>query len=117
MSLQRKIQNRRKRRALRVRAKFDSAGIRISVFRSLQHVYVQVIDDAKHTTVASCSSRDAAVPQTVSKKERAFAVGKIVAQRARELGVTVAVFDRGSFLYHGRVKAVAEGLRDGGLQV
>lgn len=119
MSLQRKIQQGQRRRTRRTRAALCSsaAAPRVSVFRSLQHIYAQIIDDAKHITVVSCSSQNMVLPKAVDKKERAFAVGKELAQRARAAGITAVVFDRGPFLYHGRVKALAEGLRDGGLQV
>jgi large subunit ribosomal protein L18 len=116
MSLQRKIQQGKRRRALRVRAKFSSGMLRVSVFRSLQHVYAQIVDDAKRVTVVSCSTHDISAAKQ-AKKEQAFAVGKELARRAQAQGITAAVFDRGSFLYHGRIKAVAEGLRDGGLHV
>ncbi len=117
MSLQRKTKIGRHRRALRVRAQVGCAYPRVSVFRSLNHMYVQLIDDAQHRTLVSCSTHDAAVADIAGKKERAFVVGKEIARRAQDLGITKVLFDRGSFLYHGRVKAVADGLRDGGLQV
>lgn len=117
MSLQRKTKIGRYRRALRVRARVGCAYPRVSVFRSLNHMYAQLIDDAKHQTLASCSTHDAAVGDVSGKKERAFIVGKELARRARDLGIEKVIFDRGAFLYHGRVKAVADGLRDGGLQV
>jgi len=117
MSLIRKNRQRELRRAQRVRKKFqESARPRVSVFRSLTHIYAQLIDDQTGKTVASCSSL---VLKDVSgdKKTRAHAVGKELAQRAKEAGVESAVFDRGRFKFHGRVKALAEGLREGGLQV
>jgi large subunit ribosomal protein L18 len=116
VSVERKIKARNRRRTLRVRSKFDRITPRVSVFRSLQNIYAQVIDDQAHKTIASCSSLELeAIKGT--KTERAFAVGKELAQRIRAKGITHVVFDRGSFLYHGRVKAVADGLREGGLQI
>ena len=119
MAVSRKDRIRSKRRTLRIRAHLKKAASplpRLSVFRSLKNIYAQVIDDKEHNTVASCSSADL---KDVSgdKKAIALAVGKELAKRAIEKGVTSVRFDRGSFLYHGRVKALAEGLREGGLTV
>ncbi len=90
--------------------------MRVSVFRSLRHIYAQVIDDSIGKTLVSCSSLDL---ENLSgdKKAIAQAIGFELAKRAQNKGITTAVFDRGSFLYHGRVKALAEGLRDGGLKI
>jgi large subunit ribosomal protein L18 len=117
MSSQRKINIARHRRALRVRAAITDKSPRVSVFRSLKYIYVQLIDDAQHRTLASCSSRELPSTESLDKKQQAFAVGKELARKALGLGVQQAVFDRGSFLYHGRVKSLAEGLREGGLKV
>lgn len=118
MSLERKKHQRTARRALRVRSKLKriSSLPRVSVFRSLQHIYAQVINDAAGTTVASCSSLELKNLQG-DKKTVAKQVGLELAKRARAQGVEVACFDRGSFLFHGRVKELAQGLREGGLQV
>lgn len=116
MSLERKINQRVSRRALRVRQRFAHDKARVSVFRSATHIYAQVIDDNAQKTVASCSSLELKNIKG-DKKAVAFAIGKELAKRALEKGVTVASFDRGPFLYHGRVKSLADGLRDGGLQV
>ncbi|EKE05167.1 MAG: 50S ribosomal protein L18P [uncultured bacterium] len=89
---------------------------RVSVFRSLKYIYAQVIDDINSTTLVSCSSLELKNLKG-DKKAIANAVGKELAKRAQEKGITTAVFDRGSFLYHGRVKALAEGLREGGLNI
>ena len=86
---------------------------RLNVFRSNKSIYVQVIDDVTGHTIASASTKEAGKG---TKIEQANAVGKMIAQRANETGVTTVVFDRGGYLYHGRVKAVAEGAREGGLQ-
>jgi large subunit ribosomal protein L18 len=89
---------------------------RISVFRSSQHIYAQLIDDNQQHTVASCSSIEF-TDKVKGKKEIAFEVGKELAQRARQKGIEAVVFDRGPFRFHGRVRSVAEGLREGGLNV
>lgn len=117
MSLKRKIAQRAQRRALRVRAKLRNTGNpRVSVFRSNRYIYAQVIDDAVHNTVASCSSLELEGLKG-DKKAIAAAVGRELAKRALAVKVTKVVFDRGSYLYHGRVKALADGLREGGLTV
>jgi large subunit ribosomal protein L18 len=91
---------------------------RLSVFRSSKHIYAQVIDDDKGVTVVSASSIEKtmrAAQKTGANVEAAKAVGKLLAQRALEQGVKDVVFDRGGYLYHGRVKALAEAAREGGL--
>jgi large subunit ribosomal protein L18 len=90
---------------------------RLSVFRSLQHIYVQIIDDLAGRTVAAASSLDS-VEKGVGggNVSAAKTVGKAIAERARKAGVEKVVFDRNGFRYHGRVKAVADGAREGGLQ-
>ena len=89
---------------------------RLSVYRSLNHVYAQVIDDLTGKTVASASTRDKGFSATGAKMAEATAVGKLVAQRAKDKGVSKVVFDRNGYLYHGRIKALADGAREGGLQ-
>ena len=88
------------------------------MFRSSKHIYAQVIDDAAGRTVAAASSLDKSLKtdlKTGADKDAASAVGKLVAERALAAGVKEVVFDRGSYLYHGRVKALAEAAREGGL--
>lgn len=116
MSIQRKNRNRRKRRALHVRARVprDSTSARLTVFRSLRYIYAQIVDDAQHKTLVSCSSL--VLDGKGSKSEVANTVGKELAKLALEQGITRVTFDRGRFLYHGRVKALAEGAREAGLQ-
>lgn len=116
MSLVRKIQQRRERRALRVRTRMQQDLPRVSIFRSLNHIYAQIIDDASNRTLTSCSSLQL-TSVSGSKKEVAFVVGKELAQRALAQGIVEAAFDRGAFLFHGRVKALADGLREGGLRI
>ncbi len=89
---------------------------RLTVFRSLSHIYVQVIDDLSGHTIASASTRDKGFVSTGNKSSEATSVGKAIAERAMAKGVTAIVFDRNGFRFHGRVKAVAEGARASGLQ-
>ncbi|HEY7457578.1 MAG TPA: 50S ribosomal protein L18 [Xanthobacteraceae bacterium] len=92
---------------------------RLSVFRSSKHIYAQVIDDAKGATLVAASSIEKEVRgggKTGANIEAAKAVGKRLAERAKEKGVKRVVFDRGSYLYHGRVKALADAAREGGLE-
>jgi large subunit ribosomal protein L18 len=92
---------------------------RLSVFRSSKHIYAQVIDDRKGETVAQASSLEKAMREglkTGANAEAAKAVGKLVAERASAKGVTDVVFDRGGYLYHGRVKALADAAREAGLK-
>lgn len=116
MSLETKIKKRTQRRKLRVRAKLNSTFPRVSVFRSLKHIYAQIIDDRSQKTVMSCSSFDVKDVKG-DKKAIAFAIGRELAQKAVSQGINQAVFDRGQFLYHGRIKSLAEGLREGGLNI
>ncbi len=109
----------RRRQRLRFQLRQKSNGRpRLSVFRSGKHIYAQVIDDAQGRTVAAASSIDKALREgmkTGADKSAAAAVGKLVAERALAAGVKEVVFDRGSYLYHGRVKALADAAREGGL--
>jgi large subunit ribosomal protein L18 len=92
---------------------------RLSVFRSSKHIYAQVIDDVKGTTLAAASSVEKDMRgslKTGANVDAAKAVGKLVAQRAMEKGIKDVVFDRGGYLYHGRVKALADAAREGGLK-
>lgn len=115
-----KIALRERRRArLRYQIKVKGAGRpRLSVFRSGRHIYAQVIDDVAGRTVAAASTLEKDLRgslKTGADKDAAVTVGKLVAERALAAGVTAVVFDRGPFLYHGRVKALAEAAREGGL--
>ena len=92
---------------------------RLSVFRSSKHIYAQIIDDQKGGTVVAASSMEKTVRdggKTGANVDAAKAVGKLVAQRAVEKGVNAVVFDRGGYRYHGRIKALADAAREGGLQ-
>jgi large subunit ribosomal protein L18 len=114
-------QDARQRRALRVRkqlAKAQSGRPRLSVFRSEKQIYAQVIDDAKGVTLAAASSIDKALKGTIktgADMAAAKAVGALVAERAKAAGVAAVTFDRGSYMFHGRVKALADAAREGGL--
>ncbi|MFO7683087.1 MAG: 50S ribosomal protein L18 [Chloroflexota bacterium] len=114
----RKARDRRRRR-IRMKLSGTPERPRLNVFRSLEHIYAQVIDDVEGRTLASASSNDKELRVNMSgrtKKEQAELVGKVVAERATAAGVKTVVFDRGGFLYHGRVKALADGAREGGLE-
>ena len=92
---------------------------RLSVFRSGKHIYAQVIDDVQGKTLAAASSLEKELKgrlKTGADKAAASEVGKLVAERAKAAGVTVVVFDRGGYVYHGRVQALAEAAREGGLE-
>jgi len=89
---------------------------RLAVFRSNRHISAQVIDDRAGTTIASASTHESDLRDGSSNKDAASQVGSRVAERARAAGVSQVVFDRGGFLYHGRVAAVAEGAREAGLE-
>lgn len=113
-----KLQKRQKIR-YRIRKKISgsSDNPRLSVFRSNAEIYVQLIDDLNGTTLASASSRDKDIAaQKLPKADKSKLVGSAIAKKATELGITKVTFDRGGNLYHGRVKAVADGAREGGLQ-
>ena len=110
---------RREKIKFRVRKKIAGTAQRprLSVFRSNTDIYVQLIDDEGAKTLASASSRDKDIAaQKVTKSEQSKLVGSAIARKAGELGLKDIVFDRGGYLYHGRVKAVADGAREGGLK-
>ena len=110
------------KRKSRVRTALKKAAngkMRLSVFRSGKHIYVQVIDDAKGATVASASTLDKEIRDQIKKSstiEAASIIGKVVAERALKSGVSEVVFDRGGYIYHGRVKALADAAREAGLK-
>lgn len=102
----------------RIRKKISGTGAtpRLSVFRSNAEIYAQLIDDVNGLTLASASSQEKdIVAQKVTKIEKSKLVGSAIARKAVELGITTCVFDRGGNLYHGRIKSVADGAREGGL--
>ena len=117
MSVDQKVIRRQKLRwRIRAKVKGVAAKPRLSVFRSNKDIYAQLIDDATGTTLASANSRQKDIAaQTGTKSEKSVLVGKALAAKAKSLGVETCIFDRGGYLYHGRVKSVADGAREGGL--
>jgi large subunit ribosomal protein L18 len=113
---------RRIKHRIRKRVQGSEARPRLTVYRSVAHIYVQVVDDMTGRTIAAASSVEPSVKGTMDKKTRggnlagAKAIGKTIAERLKEKGVTRVVFDRNGFLYHGRVKAVADAAREAGLE-
>jgi large subunit ribosomal protein L18 len=121
MSKRRSRNDSRQRRHLRIRRTVHGSPERprLSVFRSVAHIYAQVVDDRAGRTLATASSLDPEIrtqAAEVKKTEAGKLVGRLVARRAKERGISRVVFDRGGYLYHGRVKAVADGAREGGLE-
>ena len=107
----------RLRRHKRVRGKINGTSEcpRLNVFRSSQHIYAQIIDDVKGVTLAAASSTEKGFDGYGGNVEAAKKVGKMIAEKAKAAGITDVVFDRGGYVYHGRVAALAEGAREGGL--
>ena len=107
----------RLKRHKRVRAKISGTPQcpRLSVFRSAKHIYAQLIDDVNGVTIACAASTEKGFDATGSNKEGAVKVGQMIAKKAAEKGITDVVFDRGGYIYHGRVAELAAGARDGGL--
>ncbi|MBP1543303.1 MAG: 50S ribosomal protein L18 [Oscillospiraceae bacterium] len=107
----------RLRRHKRVRAKINGTAEcpRLNVFRSSQHIYAQIIDDVKGVTLAAASSTEKGFEGFGGNVEAAKKVGLMIAEKAKAAGITDVVFDRGGYVYHGRVAALAEGAREGGL--
>ncbi|MES2702741.1 MAG: 50S ribosomal protein L18 [Bacteroidota bacterium] len=118
MSTDQKVIRRQKLR-WRIRTKLHGTAQkpRLSVFRSNSDIYVQLIDDNNGLTLASASSRDKDIASVAGTKvEKSANVGKTIASKAKALGIDTCVFDRGGYLYHGRVKSVADGAREGGMK-
>jgi len=119
MSNSMKMRERRKMRVRRSLKKTANGRPRLSVYRSSKHISVQVIDDEQGRTVASASTLEKELRdslKTGADVAAAKAVGELIAKRAKDSGVTSVVFDRGGYIYHGRVKALAEAAREGGLE-
>ncbi|MAG37741.1 MAG: 50S ribosomal protein L18 [Dehalococcoidia bacterium] len=109
---------RRRHRRVRRRLAGDAARPRLNIFRSHQHIYAQVIDDERSHTLAAASTLDPSIRangEALNKTDKAVKVGQLVAERALKDGVQTVVFDRGGYLYHGRVKRLAEAAREAGL--
>lgn len=118
MSHEKTLFERRKRRNRFKLASVTTDRPRLSVFRSKNHIYAQIIDDQKHSTVTAASSIDKELKKKLKKTSDVAAaevVGKLVAERAVKLGIKEVVFDRGGYIYHGRVKALADAARSAGL--
>jgi len=112
-----KIKRRAKiKRSIRKKISGTTATPRLSVFRSNKQIYAQLIDDTKGVTIAAASSYKNKATESKNKSEQAAVVGKEIAEKAAKAGVTSVVFDRNGYLYHGRVKALAESAREGGLK-
>ncbi|MEM1258776.1 MAG: 50S ribosomal protein L18 [Bacteroidota bacterium] len=116
MGLSKSDRKLRIRRRIRKVSFGTEARPRLSVFRSNKEIYAQLIDDNAGNTIAAASSRDKGIDAKGSKTEVATAVGKAIAEKAKKAGVETVAFDRGGNLYHGRVKALAEGAREAGLK-
>jgi large subunit ribosomal protein L18 len=113
------ISRERRRRRIRMKISGTAQRPRLSVFRSTEQIYAQLIDDVSGNTIISASSIDKDLKAEMdgkTKSEQATLVGKSVAERALAAGIEQVVFDRGGFLYHGRIKALADGAREGGLK-
>ncbi len=110
--------NARIKRAGRVRRKIKGTGERprLVVFKSLNHVYAQLVDDLQHKTITGVSSLKGSVNATGKKTQKAMAVGTAIAEKAKGLGIKKVVFDRSGYLYHGKIKALAEAARKAGLE-
>jgi|SRR4051794_20045588 len=107
----------RRHRRIRVTLSGTQQRPRLNVYRSLQHIYAQVIDDSSGVTLAAASTNEPSVRDalTGTKTDRARAVGTTIAQRAKDKGISAVVFDRGGYQYHGRIRALADAAREGGL--
>ena len=115
---QQRMDRQRKKMRIRKRISGSVGRPRLAVFRSLKHVYAQIIDDDRGFTLVAVSSLSKEVAEATgekSKKDVAFEVGKLVAERCKKAGIEHVVFDRGGYIYHGRVARVADGAREGGL--
>jgi large subunit ribosomal protein L18 len=108
---------RKRHERMRLRLAGSAERPRLSVFRSAKYIYAQVIDDGSGRTLAAASSREGDLRGDGGKVDQARAVGKALAERARAAGVTSVVLDRGGYQYHGRVRSLAEGAREGGLDL
>jgi large subunit ribosomal protein L18 len=114
MAVLRKTERRLKiKKRIRSRVFDTPESPRLSVFRSNNEIYVQLIDDVHAKTLASANSKS--IKDKVTKSEKSVLVGKLIAEKAQQIGVTKCIFDRNGYLYHGRVKSLAEGAREGGL--
>lgn len=117
MNKGKEFQRSRAKRRIRAKVSGTADRPRLSVFRSNSQIYAQLIDDSKGQTMVSASSKDENIAsKKVTKIEKAKLVGQLIAERAKEAEIEAVVFDRGGYIYHGRVKSLAEGAREGGLK-
>lgn len=116
MGLSKEERRLRIRRRIRKTVSGTASAPRLSVFRSNKEIYAQIIDDSCGKTLVAASSRDQAIEALENKQATASAVGKSIAEKAIASGITTVRFDRGGYLYHGRVKSLADGAREGGLK-
>ena len=116
MALTKEKRRLRIRMRIRKTIKGSAAAPRLSVFRSNKEIYAQLIDDTTGKTIVAASSRDKEIENKDNKSSTAIAVGKLIAEKAMKAGVAKVTFDRGGYLYHGRVKSLAEGAREAGLK-
>lgn len=119
MAVKSRAARQRRHRRIRIKISGTQERPRLNVFRSLNHIYAQVIDDVNGRTIASASTVDKKLRDELDgkdKTEQASLIGKALAERAQAAGIETVVFDRGGYIYHGRVKALAEGAREGGLK-
>ena len=118
-TINRKEQTRKRHQRVRLKISGDAQWPRLAVYRSTKHIYAQVIDDVKGVTIASASTMDKNIAKSIegkTKQEAAFIVGQAIAKNASSKGIKTVVFDRAGYQYTGRVKAVADGARDAGLE-
>ena len=115
MKLSKKESRRRIHKRIRKKISGTADMPRLSVFRSNNFIYCQLIDDIAGQTIAAASSKDKAIAGVNSKSDQAKVVGSVIADKAKALNIGSVVFDRGGYLYHGRIKSLAEGAREGGL--
>ena len=117
MKKRKKLNAIKNRRARRIREKLRATSLkpRLSIFRSNRYIYAQIIDDASHETLVSASSLEIKGKNKIKKSDFAKEIGKLIAEKAKKIGIKTVGFERGRYRYHGRVKALAEGAREGGL--
>ena len=115
-NIDRKAQRAKRQKRVRSKISGTASRPRLNVFRSAKHIYAQLIDDVKGETLVAASTVEKDFAEYGGNKSAAHEVGKLIAERAADKGITECVFDRGGYIYHGRVKELAEGAREGGLK-
>jgi len=117
MAFNKELRRRKIRYRIRQKIKGNASLPRLAIFRSNKFIYCQLIDDVNNVTLATANSKEATISQKGSKVEQAKEVGKLIAERAQSANVSRVVFDRGGYLFHGRVKALSEGAKEAGLTI